>query len=229
MYEQARALDPQSSNLLENTAEFYGAVADFKRMLEESTRGFRLDPLLAPLRDVHISALILNERLEEALQLALDVDANVSWAGPRAVEILLLRGETELAIRQIERIASETGGDFASLVELLRRPEAGALAALMEQLRSADSDTLGDYLDWQLRATIAATVGDPQALLQLTLGEVGKRMGAHESYWLQALAPARASPDFAALVKSLSLPEWWAARGWPAFCRPVGADDFECS
>ncbi len=230
MYEQARALDPQSSNLLENTAEFYGAVADFKRMLEESTRGFRLDPLLAPLRDVHISALILNDRLEEALQLALDVDANVFWAGPRAVEILLLRGETELAIRQIERIGSETGGDFASLVELLRRPETpGALAALMEQLRSADSDTLGGAIDSQMRETIAAVVGDPQAVLQLTLGEGGRRMGAHEWYWLPALAPTRASPDFAALVKSLRLPEWWAARGWPAFCRPVGADGFECS
>jgi len=26
----------------------------------------------------------------------------------------------------------------------------------------------------------------------------------------------------------MSLANYWRARGWPALCRPVGADDFVC-
>ncbi|MEE8371531.1 MAG: hypothetical protein V3R73_05225, partial [Sphingomonadales bacterium] len=38
----------------------------------------------------------------------------------------------------------------------------------------------------------------------------------------------QADPRFKALVKKAGLVDYWRARGWPRYCRPVGADDFEC-
>ena len=46
--------------------------------------------------------------------------------------------------------------------------------------------------------------------------------------WPPILAPARALPDFKAIVEKHKLPEFWRTHGWPDFCGPVGASDFEC-
>jgi hypothetical protein len=33
--------------------------------------------------------------------------------------------------------------------------------------------------------------------------------------------------QFKAVMRQVGLVDYWRERGWPAFCRPVGADDFE--
>jgi len=33
---------------------------------------------------------------------------------------------------------------------------------------------------------------------------------------------------FKALVRNVSLVDYWRARGWPDLCHPIGADDFVC-
>lgn len=232
LFERARALDPQSSNLLENTAEFYGSVGDFERMLEESSRGFALDPLLAPLRDAHLSALIMNGRLEEALQVALDPDANAQWTGGRAVEILLLRGEKELAVRQIERMADLLGAEAGTLIAALRAPDAAAaratLPAIAERMEAASGDRRVPLVQWVMLWSVAAHLGESQLPLRLALADVAKGDAMNEWIWLPQLAPTRTDPRFKALVRELNLPAWWAERGWPPFCAPLEGEDFEC-
>jgi hypothetical protein len=53
----------------------------------------------------------------------------------------------------------------------------------------------------------------------------------------QRLAVRRRHPTYAAVrkterfkkvVRDLGLVEYWGARGWPAQCRPAGANDFSC-
>jgi hypothetical protein len=38
----------------------------------------------------------------------------------------------------------------------------------------------------------------------------------------------RKTERFKKVARDLGLVEYWRARGWPAQCRPEGADDFAC-
>jgi tetratricopeptide (TPR) repeat protein len=46
--------------------------------------------------------------------------------------------------------------------------------------------------------------------------------------WHPSNAPLRKMERFKAYVRKAGLVDYWRARGWPEFCRPMGADDFVC-
>jgi hypothetical protein len=46
--------------------------------------------------------------------------------------------------------------------------------------------------------------------------------------WLPSRAPVRKTVHFKDVVRKAGLVDYWRAKGWPEFCRPVGADDFVC-
>jgi hypothetical protein len=49
------------------------------------------------------------------------------------------------------------------------------------------------------------------------------------SLWYPHMAAVRRAPGFKDLVRDLGLVDYWRETGeWGDFCRPVGADDFEC-
>jgi len=43
------------------------------------------------------------------------------------------------------------------------------------------------------------------------------------------MAPLRKTERFRAHLRNIGLVDYWRARGWPDFCKPVGANDFECN
>lgn len=47
-------------------------------------------------------------------------------------------------------------------------------------------------------------------------------------FWHPSYAVVRQTERFKKLVRDLGLVEYWRARGWPAACHQVGADDFAC-
>ena len=46
--------------------------------------------------------------------------------------------------------------------------------------------------------------------------------------WQPTYAPMRRTERFKKVVRDLGLVAYWRAKGWPEFCKPVGADDFVC-
>jgi hypothetical protein len=46
--------------------------------------------------------------------------------------------------------------------------------------------------------------------------------------WHSSFAPVRKLERFKAFVRGAGMVDYWRARGWPGFCRPLGADDFVC-
>jgi hypothetical protein len=193
-------------------------------MLEVSSRGFQLDPLLAPMRDIHISALILNGRLQEALDLAMDPETNPAWAGPRAVQILMMRGQVELAVREVERTVRRTSWEIPGLVELLLDPsDTAARAAVVSQV-TGRLDQLAHRLHW----VALSHAGAHQVLLERYLEIARAGSNSHEWSWMPELAATRSLPEFVELVQAYGLPDYWSARGWPAFCRPADETGIEC-
>ena len=46
--------------------------------------------------------------------------------------------------------------------------------------------------------------------------------------WEPTYAPLRKTERFKVYARNAGLVEYWRAKGWPEFCRPVGSDDFAC-
>ena len=48
-------------------------------------------------------------------------------------------------------------------------------------------------------------------------------------FWRPVARDVRRLPAFRQLVRDMGLVDYWRESGWPDLCKPVGADDFECS
>ena len=46
--------------------------------------------------------------------------------------------------------------------------------------------------------------------------------------WLPQLKQMRQLPEFKALLRDIGIVAHWEEYGWPAICRPLDGDDFEC-
>ena len=46
--------------------------------------------------------------------------------------------------------------------------------------------------------------------------------------WHPTYAAVRKTERFKTFVRKAGMVEYWRAKGWPAQCHPVGADDFVC-
>jgi hypothetical protein len=74
-------------------------------------------------------------------------------------------------------------------------------------------------------------VGAPERVLEFYEDEITGRYFQPISttwFWHPTYAAVRKTERFKAVARDLGLVDYWRARGWPAQCRPVGANDFAC-
>jgi len=74
-------------------------------------------------------------------------------------------------------------------------------------------------------------VGAPERVLEFYQDEIGGDYFQPISstwFWHPTYAAVRRTEPFKKVARDLGLVEYWRARGWPAQCRPAGADDFVC-
>jgi hypothetical protein len=74
-------------------------------------------------------------------------------------------------------------------------------------------------------------VGAPERVLEFYEDEVSSDHFQPISstwFWHPTYAPVRKTERFRKVARDLGLVDYWRARGWPAQCRPAGADDFTC-
>lgn len=75
----------------------------------------------------------------------------------------------------------------------------------------------------------AAHFGDDELALTLLRAQQDNET-VHDSTWVwtPGLLGTRSLPDFAAYAIGLRMPGYWRENGWPADCRPLSDDAFEC-
>jgi hypothetical protein len=74
-------------------------------------------------------------------------------------------------------------------------------------------------------------VGAPERVLEFYEDEISGNYFQPISatwFWHPTYAAVRKTERFKKVVRDLGLVEYWGARGWPAPCRPAGANDFSC-
>ena len=115
----------------------------------------------------------------------------------------------------------------ARLADELDRPEK-ALADLLDRIkdqRSGGSAGSG----WGITPGMwAAYLGDPHLAFEL-IRPVSLDTTYTRIVWHPLFSDMRRLPEFKALMIELKLVDFWRTSGkWGDFCKPVGADDFEC-
>jgi tetratricopeptide (TPR) repeat protein len=76
-------------------------------------------------------------------------------------------------------------------------------------------------------------VGAPERSLEqyeddIRSGFVGGYGVSFSYLWHPSYAPVRKTERFKSLMRNAGMVDYWRQRGWPASCRPAGADDFVC-
>ena len=166
---------------------------------------------------------------------------------------LALRGDAEAADREYDRGTAVFGGAwlgnwFVSMARLQARgasrpeeipffqpvhnaarehlgsPDAG-LAALREAF-GRDNLAIGDLL---AIAVWSGHFGDSELALK-ALEEATRRNAQNVvNAWIPSMHEVRQLPRFKEFMREIGLVGYWREFGWPNLCRPLGADDFECS
>ncbi|HLA71775.1 MAG TPA: winged helix-turn-helix domain-containing protein [Steroidobacteraceae bacterium] len=114
---------------------------------------------------------------------------------------------------------------YQQLSAELDRPEK-ALADLHGAIKD---QRRGETSSWGVKPAIwAAYLGDPRLALEL-VRPIALDVTYTRILWAPVFSDMRRLPEFKALVTELKLVDFWRTTGkWGDFCKPVGADDFEC-
>jgi TolB-like protein/Flp pilus assembly protein TadD len=190
-------------------------------------------------------AVVMRRRLQ-------DLEPFIPAYSGNLAETLWLDGQVEAAIalfrENLGRPGAGAGIGLARIYSSLGRySEAADIAT---QFPSAASSRELQAEAIRLLRTAPEKSNSPEALPRLAdLGFIYLHVGAPERaldfyeeqaedgtasvslavLWHSSYAPVRRTERFKKLVRDLGLVDYWRERGWPEFCRPVGADDFECS
>lgn len=117
------------------------------------------------------------------------------------------------------------GSIHAAMLASLDDPQAG-----LGELRRLYTDPVASKLPNNRRdiAVLAAQFGDPGLALDALRSALRDQPGQTVYLWLPQFKEMRRLPAFEALLRELGIVAYWQKYGWPAICRPVRDDDFEC-
>jgi hypothetical protein len=74
----------------------------------------------------------------------------------------------------------------------------------------------------------AGHFGDPALAFKALRAAIDEQASAITFVWLPQLEPMRQLPEFKAYMRDIGMVAYWQEYGWPSFCNPLDAHDFEC-
>ena len=228
-FAQAMAIDPQSSELLEDYAEFLGMVGRFNEHLSVAEKGYAIDPLLAPLADSYTWALLNHRQFDKAIGVIEQWNRTTTqkeilsyWYEPYWKMIpLMASGDNAGAIEMAGNLGPEhmTTPVRNAIIGLLENP---ANVQARDVLRTTVSgENISQYdSDAYMSTMVLIQTGDADFVIDLTITD-GRRysFGNIEQIWSPIYAPFRQHPRFEEYLELLNLPEYWDQAGWPDICQ----------
>ncbi len=221
LYSKALALDPFHPETMHFYAILLGAVGRVKEALAMRERLKLIDPLVG----------VYNSNYEEMLWVDGQTDAlNARVRDHRVPPVFLARMYAAEA-RYIE------AADALMAIPEGRYPE-GMAEAAARLLRAAPVAAAPEQslprLDGSLEGVdfVYLHVGAPGLVIQAyedSMASGVPNFVAMVLLWHPSYAPTRKTERFKAYVAAVGLEDYWRAKGWPEFCRPIGADDFACN
>ena len=222
----------EGSNAL--TALWYGVhlmgVGHIERAAEVNAISRRTDPLNQTARGFYLLGLALagNVRAAEEEYARGTAVFGGPWFGDWYISMVRLGvgGLPSDGIPLFSLPGDQSGPNVHNeMRQYLGSPDAG-LARLREIVASIDSPTTGALL---ATGVWAGHFGDPELAYE-AIAEATRRNGQNVlHFWLPSMRDVRQLPRFKIFMRDIGLVDYWNELGWPAFCRPLGGEDFACS
>jgi adenylate cyclase len=135
---------------------------------------------------------------------------------------------TLLGRRDIEGLADLLKADDTplpkTLLALLKTPDTAV--DNFRNLVASRKTNIGNDSAWL--SYWAAYLDQPDILLNLQRPYLKQLPTGSYVFWRPLFAGFRKQPQFKTLVTENGLVAYWRKYGWPQFCQPVGANDFQC-
>jgi len=195
-------------------------------------------------------------RLKEALamkQQLLTLEPYVPAFNVGVGEMLWINGQNDAALARFEGLRGDAGitrdvamiyagmGRFKEAADALQEIDSGPnlppaiKAAGVGLLRKAPAVPAPPESLPQLGTLgfIYLYAGAPERVLEpyetwVEAGYLASGGSDNALLWHPSYAPLRKTERFKAFVRATGYIDYWRAKGWPEFCRPVGADEFAC-
>ena len=240
LYDKALAIDPQSSELLEDVSEFLCGVGRSHDCLEVAKRGHTLDPNFFVLVRNYIESLIMTGRNEKAIEVLQQYRpemydqepteaAMISSIGS-SIAMAFLSGDVQTAIKFMSEFQPS---------EAYRPVKAASLNLLAGTADDEDLDTLKalgytnqrdiNSYSFSIEGFMLAYAGESEFLIDAAIDLTRRDQWGHLwSAWHPIWKPVRANPRFQELLEIYKLPEYWDEAGWPDYCHRVDAERIAC-
>ena len=224
LFSRALALDPLHPDTMHFYAGLLGAAGRVKEAIATRESLLRIEPLVGVYNFNYDEMLWVDGR-QDALNARLRERPGNS-PGARAAffaRMYAAQGrdaEAADAVKTAPRDRYPEGAVDAAERLLRAAPNSSAAGSTQSLPR------LGRDLDF-----VYVRVGAPELVMQTyeeDLASGGPDLGSSALLWHPSYAPVRKTERFKAYVRSAGIVDYWRAKGWPPFCHPLGADDFEC-
>jgi TolB-like protein len=223
----ALALDPESSELLEDYAEFLCNTARIKECLAVVRRALESDPVFYPLTGFRIFGLLHEGKYQEAL--ATRRQAGRQWGHSWAdddlqvqtelnLDIHLAADDTASAVLDLKQVRPVTGTVTAA-IDLLNDPSDKVAMALLTSMDSSAHPN-AFWFALSLEGIVPAYLGEAEYIIDRVIEIDGKAQWGDTSYaWGKTWRHVRSHPRFEEVLALYNLPEYWDEAGWPEFCQ----------
>ncbi|MGE4063253.1 MAG: hypothetical protein AB7E79_07775 [Rhodospirillaceae bacterium] len=223
LYRQALKLDPNNPEALHGLSQQLAGLGKRQEAKILRAQLMALEPLV-PRYNRDFGRLLLSEgQTEAALAVFQALPPDFNERAALLAQVYASTGKYEQAA---DVLLSAPAGAFT----------AGAAEAGARLLKAAPKTVLSQELPDLPRSLsfIYVHVGATDRYVEASLRalerqvDAGYRIGFGVVLLDAALGNVHATARFKGLAQKAGLVEYWRARGWPDFCRPIGADDFEC-
>jgi TolB-like protein len=234
-YRRALELNPNEVEANSQYAQMLGRLGLPGRALPYVARAIELDPLAAVPLLIQGASLVQTgapdaglEQVQRARSLAPELDFVMMVSTAIHIELgdiaAALEQQRELGEWMRIHLPEEPFVDLQTVFFEHPDDRAAILAHLRDRLASNDQSSW-DLIPWSW----AAHFGDPQLALDMMRSSL-RRDGVQDTIWawMPSQAPMRRLPGFGEYAIELKLPDYWRRHGWPADCRPLAGDAFEC-
>jgi TolB-like protein/Flp pilus assembly protein TadD len=222
MFTRALSLDPNNPDALQQYSGMLGTVGRLKDALQMRLRLQAQEPLVPIFNQT--TALILSStgRNDEALA--------ILKASPQALFARMYLAQVYASMGRYSDAADALGEIPSGMV----RPEAMEEAQRLLRIAPARASSPQTVLSNGLLGFVYLYAGVPDRVLDYyeRFAEIGYPVpvnGMLSAIWTATYAPVRKTDRFKTYVRKAGMVEYWRAKGWPEFCHPLGAGDFECN
>ena len=228
LYLRSMQADPTYPDVREDYAEMLGYVGRDADAVAEGRQLVTLEPFVRVFwSDVLYSALRLDQRavVEDAAARIRAIDPNFYDGIAADFNLALSWGridEARAALAEASKRNPEVMADDVLLFSWATHApgvDEGAVQRTIEQTNNADV---------VLHALVR---GDADRVFAYYRDVPSAQMRRRSLYQELSAVPGRpllAGPRAKALLREFGFEAYWREKGWPALCRPLGADDFEC-